>query len=485
MTTTTDQDLTLAVDKRELLFINGAWVEPRSRHPMVPVMNAGDGEVLASVVQADTEDVDVAVHAAQAATDQWSRSSVEERAALLDRLADELEVRSGVIARTAALEVGTPLRTSTVLQVGLPVSVLRGFSQSVKDVAFSEAIGHSVVNRHAIGVVGAITPWNYPLHQIVAKVGAAIAAGCGIVLKPSNIAPMSAFYLAEAAIAAGMPNGLLNVLPGAGRTVGEAIAGHRGIEAVSFTGSTSAGARVAAVAAANITKVSLELGGKSASIIAEDADLSTAVRSSVRHGLMNSGQTCTAWTRLVVPRSKLGEVEELVTTEIARMPVGHPLADGTRLGPLASAEQKASVEAYVRAGKADGLRLLATGTVDDGGHPGGYYVAPVVFTDVDPAARLAQEEIFGPVLTIIPHDGLDHAVAIANDSEFGLAGAIWSQDEDKALTYAQQMRTGQVDVNGARFNALAPFGGFRRSGIGRELGRHGIEEFLEISAVQR
>ncbi|MFC5745324.1 aldehyde dehydrogenase family protein [Actinomadura rugatobispora] len=485
MTATTEDAREITVDDRAHIYLDGKWVEPTGEQDLVAVTNSGSGEVLAKVAQASMADVDRAVQAARLATERWSSSSVAERAALLERLADEIEARADEIACTVALEVGTPLRMSRLLQVGLPLSVLRGYAADVRELELEQTIGNSLVHRTPVGVVGAITPWNYPLHQIAAKLGAAIAAGCGTVLKPANVAPLSAFILAEAADAAGVPAGLLNVVTGEGPGVGEAIAGHRDVGIVSFTGSTRAGARVAAVAAANITKVALELGGKSASIIAEDADLTTAVKASVRHAFTNSGQTCTAWTRMIVPRSRLVEVDELVAAEMAKMPVTHPLAEGARLGPLASAAQKRTVEDYLEVARAEGLREIARGSVDDLGHEGGYYVAPVAYSDVPRGSRLAQEEIFGPVLVIVGHDGIDDAVAIANDSDYGLAGGVWSADEERAVAIAKRIRTGQIDINGARFNPRAPFGGFGRSGIGRELGRFGIEEFLEVSAIQQ
>jgi aldehyde dehydrogenase (NAD+) len=471
---------------RHHLFVGGDWVSPRAAQPaFATVTDAGDGGPLARVVQGGADDVDLAVRHAREATDAWSASAVGERADLLDRLAGELERRTPEIAATIAREVGTPLKLAEVLQVGLPVRVLRGYAAAVREMPFEHEIGNSLVHRVPVGAAGAITPWNYPLHQIAAKVGAALAAGCATVLKPSNVAPLSAFLLAEAAQAVGVPAGLLNVVPGSGGEVGEAIAAHPGIGIVTFTGSTRAGSRVAALAAANITRVALELGGKSASIIAEDADLTTAVKASVRNAFTNSGQTCSAWTRLIVPRRLLPQVEEIVEAEVARLVVGHPLAAHTRLGPLASREQQTAVEEYLSIAGSEGLRLLTRGRVEAPDHPHGHYLPPVVYSGVPPTSRLAREEIFGPVLVILTHDGLEDAVATANASEYGLAGAIWAGDPAEAEKWARRMRTGQVDVNGGRFNPSAPFGGFRRSGIGRELGAHGIEEFLELSSIQR
>ncbi|MET7400377.1 aldehyde dehydrogenase family protein [Dactylosporangium sp. NPDC005572] len=467
---------------RNAYSLGGQWVRPRSELPPSVVTNSADGTPLAHVVQAGPDDVDAAIQMANESFTSFSQWPTAERAALLVSLADALDKRAPALAETIALEVGTPRRIAEAVQVGMPVRVLHAYAEAIAELDLDTEIGHSLVRRVPTGVVGAITPWNYPLHQVIAKVGAALAAGCPIVLKPSKEAPLSALALVDAAAEAGVPPGVLSVVPGPGVSVGEAIAAHPGIALLSFTGSTKAGVRVATLAARNVTRVALELGGKSASIILDGADLPAAVKGSVRNGMLNSGQTCSAWTRMLVPRARLAEVAELAQHELAKLTVGHPLQPSTRLGPLVSARQQQSVCEYIDHGLAEGLRIAAQGSVVEST---GFYVAPTVFLDVPADSRLAQEEIFGPVLCIIGHDGADDAVAIANNSEYGLAGGVWAATEQQAMEVAVRLRTGQVDINGAAFNPAAPFGGFRRSGIGRELGRFGIEEFLETTAIQR
>jgi acyl-CoA reductase-like NAD-dependent aldehyde dehydrogenase len=471
--TTTD------LDEHEL-FVAGRWVKPAASCATAPVSNSADGSVLATVVQGGRHHVDDAVAAARSALPAMAALGVSERVAALTALADALEGATGDIARTISLEVGTPIRLSEAIQVGLPVQVLRAYAKALQDMG-EERIGHSLLVRQPAGVVGAITPWNYPLHQAVAKLGAAIAAGCPLVLKPSNEAPLSVFALARLMAEVGLPEGALSVIPGSGLVVGEAIASHPDISVVSFTGSTGAGMRVAEVAARNITRVTLELGGKSASIVLDDADLDTAVKASVRSAFLNSGQTCSAWTRLVVPRHLLDEVTERAAVETARLTLGHPHDNTTRLGPLVSAAQQRAVQRYIDEGRREGLKLAAgAGTLDRGG----YYVDPTIFTDVPAESPLAREEIFGPVLCILAVRDQDEAVDLSNRSHYGLSGAVWSADPERALAVARRLRTGQVDINGAPFNPAAPFGGYGHSGIGRELGRFGIEEFLQTTSIQ-
>jgi aldehyde dehydrogenase (NAD+) len=339
-----------------------------------------------------------------------------------------------------------------------------------------------------VGVVGAITPWNYPLHQIVAKVAPALAAGCTVVLKPSELAPLNACILAEVCEEIGLPAGLINIVHGYGPEAGEPIAAHPDIDMVSFTGSVRAGTRVASVAAATVKKVTLELGGKSACVILEDAVFDKAVSTGVKNAMLNSGQTCSAWSRMIVPRAKMDDAVSIARQTLAKLPLGDPLDQATRLGPLISEAQRQRVEGYIAAGRAEGAQLAI-----GGGRPShlpshltrGHYVEPTVFVGVTPTMKIAREEIFGPVLSILPYDSEDEAVAIANDSIYGLAGAVWSEDAERALRVARRIRTGQVDINGARWNALAPFGGYKQSGIGREFGEFGLEEYLQVKSVAR
>jgi len=334
-----------------------------------------------------------------------------------------------------------------------------------------------------VGVVGAITPWNYPLHQIACKVAPALAAGCTVVVKPSEIAPLSSYVLAEVIESAGLPAGVFNLVQGSGPVVGEAIASHPGVDMVSFTGSTRAGRRVSELAAQTVKRVALELGGKSANIILRDADLEKAVTSGVGACYANSGQTCSALTRMLVPRESLAAAEEIAKRVAETYTVGDPFAEGTRLGPVISATQRERVRGYIAKGIAEGAKLVTGGADAPEGLEQGYFVRPTVFSEVDNAMTIAQEEIFGPVLSIIAYGSEDDAVRIANDSVYGLGGGVWSGDPEHAGAVARRMRTGQVAINGGDFNPLAPFGGYKQSGHGREWGPFGFEEFLEVKAL--
>ncbi|GAB7052830.1 aldehyde dehydrogenase family protein [Catenuloplanes indicus] len=464
-------------------YIDGGWVAPAGRDT-IPVEDPTHETIIDHVPAGTAEDVDRAVAAARRAFPAWSAADPAERAAHLDKLHTVLAGRADEIARTIARELGTPLKVATAVQAGLPLAVLRSYADLAARPLPEETIGNSTVVREPIGVVGAITPWNYPLHQVVAKLAPALAAGCTVVLKPSEITPLVAYLLFDAIDAAGLPPGVVNLVTGTGPVVGEALAVHPDVDMVSFTGSTAVGARISHLAADRIARVALELGGKSANVILADADLTKAVKVGVGNAFLNSGQTCTAWTRMLVHRSLYPDAVELATAAASAYPLGDPFAAGTRLGPLSSQSQKNRVRGYVAKGLAEGARLT-TGGLDATVPERGHFVAPTVLADVTPDATVAQEEIFGPVLSIIPFADDDEAVAIANNSRYGLAGGVWSGDEERALRVARRMRTGQVDINGGRFNPVAPFGGYKRSGLGRELGVHGLHEFLETKAIQR
>jgi acyl-CoA reductase-like NAD-dependent aldehyde dehydrogenase len=335
-----------------------------------------------------------------------------------------------------------------------------------------------------VGVVACITPWNYPLHQVVAKVAPALAAGCTVVLKPSEVAPLTAFVLAEIMDEVGLPAGVFNLVTGFGPVVGEALAAHPDVDMVSFTGSTRAGKRVSELAAQSIKRVALELGGKSANVILDDADFAKAVSSGVANCYFNSGQTCSAHTRMLVPKAKHDEAVQIATATAEKFKPGDPKADGTRLGPLISATQQERVRNYIQKGIDEGATLVTGGAEAPEGLEQGYFVRPTIFANVKNSMTIAQEEIFGPVLSIIPYEDEDDAVRIANDTVYGLAGGVWSSDPERAQRIARRLRTGQVDINGGKFNPLAPFGGYKQSGNGREFGKFGLEEFLEVKAMQ-
>jgi len=466
------------------LYIDGQWQSP-STHRTIEVRSASTEEVIGSVPEGQREDIDRAVRAARTAFEgPWGRTTPDERAAWIEKLAAALKERQQEIAATITQEVGMPIKMSTIVQAGAPILVTSTYVDLLRKYPFEEQIGNSLVVKEPIGVVGAITPWNYPLHQIMAKVAPALAAGCTLVLKPSELAPLNAFHLAEACLAIGLPPGVLNIVSGYGPVAGEAIASHPGIDMVSFTGSVRAGKRVAALGADTIKKVTLELGGKSACLILEDAPFEKAIPSGVNNAMLNSGQTCSAWTRMLVPRARQDEAIALATQAAAALKIGDPVDPATKLGPLISATQRQRVEGYIAKGKAEGARLVA-----GGGRPAGltkgHYVEPTIFADVQSKMTIAQEEIFGPVLSILPYDTEDDAVQIANDTIYGLAGAVWSADPDRALGVARRIRAGQIDINGGRFNPLAPFGGYKQSGVGRELGPYGLEEYLQIKAMAR
>src|SRR5215210_3809233 len=452
---------------RDRLYIGGEWVEPAGSDT-IEVLNPTTEQPIGRIPAGSAEDADRAV-----------------RAALCEAIGAELAARGDELAALITSEMGMPIGLSRMIQAGLPSLTFSSMPELVGEVEWEEEVGNSLIVKEPAGVVAAITPWNYPLHQIANKVAPALAAGCTVVLKPSEVVPLNAFVLAEVAKEVGLPPGVFNLVTGTGPVVGEAIVAHPETDMVSFTGSTRAGRRVSELAAQAPKPVSLELGGKSPNVILDDADLEQAVTDGVAKCFLNSGQTCSALTRMLVPRDKLEQAERIaaVVADDAFTP-GDPFADGNALGPLVSEAQRERVRGYIEKGREEGARLVAGGSEPPEGLDTGYFVRPTVFSDVRSDMTIAQEEIFGPVLSIIPYDDEEDAVRIANDSVYGLAGGVWSADPERAKQVARRIRTGQVEVNGGSFNPMAPFGGYKQSGHGRELGKFGIEEYLETKSLQ-
>jgi aldehyde dehydrogenase (NAD+) len=465
-------------------YIGGNWTSSASELA-IDVLNPATEQVIDQVPAGHEADVDEAVRAAADALPSWSATSPAERAGWLEAARALLEQRADTVAATITADMGSPVSFARKVQVGTPLAVLASYIDLLASYNFGgDRVGNSLIVREPVGVVGAITPWNYPLHQIVAKVAAALAAGCTVVLKPSEVAPLAAYELADIFHETGLPAGVFNLVSGTGPVTGAAIAAHQGLDAVSFTGSAAAGRRVAEAAAATVKRVTLELGGKSANVILPDADLATAVKVGVAKAFINSGQTCNALTRMLVHRDAYDEAVGHAAKNAERYLTGDPLAEGTRLGPLVSAAQRDRVRGFIEQGLTEGARMVVGGPQAPAGLDHGYFVQPTVFADVRPGMTIAQEEIFGPVLSVLGYASEDEAVQIANGTRYGLAASVWSADQDHAVSVARKLRAGQVEVNGGAFNVAAPFGGFGQSGYGRELGVAGLEEFLEVKALQ-
>ena len=473
---------TTAIDTSRI-FIDGNWVASTSDE-VIEVFNPTTAEAIGFVPRGSEEDVDRAVAAARRAFEGWAATSVSERADLLRKVSEGLSNRVDEIAQVAATDIGTPLPFGKYMHGQLPAITFANMADNIEAVDLEEHQGKLVILREPVGVVGCITPWNYPLHQIAAKIAPALAAGCTVVVKPSEVAPLTPWILAEILNGVGVPPGVFNLISGFGPLVGEALARHPDVDMISFTGSVRAGKRVAELAAASVKRVTLELGGKSPNVVLDDVgDLGGIVDAAVKSAYSNAGQTCSALTRLIVPRSRLGEVEELAKGVAESMRVGDPSDPETGLGPVVSETQYERVRGYIEKGLTEGAKLLTGGLDRPVGVAGGYFVAPTVFSEVDAKMTIAIEEIFGPVLSIIPYESEEDAVAIANATSYGLSGAVWSGDEEHAVRIAKRLRTGQVKINGGAFNPIAPFGGYRQSGVGRELGPLGLDEFFEIKAL--
>lgn len=464
------------------LFIDGRWQTP-SDQGVAEVINPATEEVAGSVPLGDERDVDNAVAAARKAFASWSRTPSSVRAGYIRALAEQLKARADEMAAVITTELGMPVQWSRSVQVDGPIVGLEQYADLAGLMDEVREVGNSLVVREAVGVCAFINPWNYPLHQMIGKLGPALAAGCTVVVKPSQDTPLHAFLLAQMIEDIGLPAGVFNLISGPGSKVGEALAKHPDVDMVSFTGSTGAGVRVSQAAAPSVKRVCLELGGKSALLIAADADLDAAVRYGVQDVMINSGQTCTALTRMLLPASRYAEAVEIALEETLSLKMGDPLDPQSFLGPMCSAGQRRTVLDYIKIGQEEGARLLCGGD-SAADFERGYYVSPTLFADVDNSMRIAQEEIFGPVLCLIPYEDEAQAIQIANDSPFGLSSGVWAGSTERALELGRQMRAGQCFLNGAAFNYQAPFGGYKQSGNGREWGEEGLNEFVEVKAIQ-
>ncbi len=465
------------------LYIDGEWVDALEPGT-ITVVNPFTEQVVGTCASGGAADVDRAVRAARAAFDDWSGRSPAERADVLRAFAAMLEKRLDEMAALLTAEVGAPLHLTRERQVPGPIMQLRLAADHAGEVLAPVTVGNSKVHRAPAGVVAAIAPWNFPLLLGMNKVAPALAVGCTVVLKPSEITPLHAFLLAEIAHDAGLPPGVFNIVTGGGSVVGAALSAHPDVDVVSLTGSTAAGRLVAAAAAGTIKKVHLELGGKSASVVLADADLRTAVEATIEQCFINSGQTCLAWSRLLVPAGSVDEAARIAAERADRFVLGDPTVDTTELGPLVSEVQRERVRAAIERAESDGARLVAGGAAAPDDQPGGYFVRPTVFADVAPNSDLGQEEVFGPVLAIMGYQDEDDAVAIANGTKYGLHGAVFGADVDNATRVARRLHTGAVDINGGALNLEAPFGGYKQSGVGRELGTWGLEEYTEVTSLQ-
>jgi len=463
-------------------YIDGKWVRPTHEHDFA-VINPTNEEPIATISLGSAADVDQAVATAKKAFDSYSETTVDERRGFLRRIIEVYQAKADEMAETISREMGAPLAFSRAAQVGSGLAHFTEIVKVLEHFKFEEIHGTTLLRKEPIGVCGLITPWNWPMNQIVAKVAPALAAGCTMVLKPSELAPLSAYLFAQILHEAGLPAGVFNMVNGDGPTVGAAISSHPDVAMVSFTGSTRAGVAVATASAPTVKRVTQELGGKSANIILDDADFTSAVKEGVQACFRNTGQSCNAPTRMLVPRSRLADVSAIAKQTAEDTQVGDPLTKGTNIGPLASKAQFDKVELLINKGIAEGAKLIAGGPGRPEGITKGYFAKPTVFIEVRNNMTIAREEIFGPVLAIIPYEDDDDAVRIANDTPYGLSGFVTSGDLERARRVAKRIRSGNVHINGARPDFGGCFGGYKQSGNGREWGEAGLEEFLELKAV--
>ncbi len=474
----------IAVNQQTIVghYIGGAWQETAGRE-IIEVDNPADGSLVGATVAGNAQDVDAAVHAARAAFPAWAETALAERIAIVEALSAGIATHRERLAGVLTAEMGSPIAFARAAQVGVAIADLEALIAAARSHDARRSVSNSLVVTEPVGVVAAITPWNFPLHQIALKLGAALLAGCTIVLKPSEIAPLNAAVLAEIIDGLGVPTGVVNIVFGDGPGVGEPLVRHPDVDMVTFTGSRAVGERIAVLAAADIKKVALELGGKSAAIVLPDASIEESVAGVLRSCFANAGQTCAALTRVLVPTSMLDAWQRAAVDATAGWAPGDPAAESTATGPLASMVQQQRVRTHIADAIEDGAELLTGGAGWPEGHTQGAFVAPTIFAGVTPSMRLFREEVFGPVLAVTGYDTEEDAIRLANDSEYGLSGGVWSGDPRRALEVALRLRTGTVGINGAGLDVGAPFGGYKRSGIGREGGVMGFEEFLEVKSV--
>ena len=469
---------------RDAIYIGGKWV-PASGEEKIEVINPATEEIIGTVPVGSKSDINDAITAARSAFSSWSKSSIEVRQGYLNAISAAISERGDEIAEVITSEVGTPINYSKMAMVGTPRVVARSYAKILDSFEWEEEVRNSLIVKEPIGVVGMITPWNFPLHQIIGKVAPALASGCTMILKPSKEAPLNAFILADIIHECGVPAGVFNLVSGHGREIGESISSHPDVDMVSFTGSTAAGVSVSKAASETVKRVTLELGGKSANIILDDADIVKAAKMSVYSCFNNSGQECSSLSRLLIPSSHRDEIIEVIASTMERYTVGDPMNESIKCGPMVSESQRESVAGYISKGITEGATIISGGLGSPDGISKGFFVKPTVFADVTSEMTIFREEIFGPVLSISTYETEEEAIMMAIDSEFGLSGGGWSGDAARAMRVAMAMRTGQVSINGGAFNISAPFGGYKLSGNGRELGSHGLEEFLEVKAIQR
>lgn len=467
--------------ERDQIFINGRWV-PSTGTGVIEVVNPVTEEVVVTIPDGTAEDVDAAARAAAAAFPAWSKTTVEERVAYIEKLAELMEKRADEVTRAVVSEIGQPYSAAVDQQGSFAVVDLKSIVTSLREIVWEEEVDHTVVAREPAGVVGAITPWNGPMRMVCMKAGAAMAAGCTVVLKGTEVAPLSSFIFAEMVEEAGIPAGVFNLVSGTGPVVGEAIVTHPLVDMISLTGSVRAGRRVMELASQGVKKVALELGGKSANIILEGADLKKAVEVGMEDAFRNSGQVCGGLSRVLVPRSRLAEAEQVAAAKADSYVLGDPYDPATTLGPVANVNQRDRIRSYIESGLEQGVKLVTGGPEAPEGLEKGFFVKPTVFSG-DNTSRVAREEIFGPVVVIVPFDDEEDALRIANDTDYGLAGAVWAEDDAHARKVANRLRAGRIRINGSAINPRAPHGGFKLSGIGREFGRYGIEEYLEYKSI--